>query len=89
MSYPVISEHDQRASLCMERSSELGPYFSKYGPRFRASLHLRIIFLRFAGRQVIKNPVEAHLPTGARRIGTSKTGKLIKANEWVKTLPSG
>ena len=39
--------------------------------------------------QVIKNPVEAHLPTGARRIGTSKTGKLVKADEWVKTLPSG
>jgi len=38
---------------------------------------------------VIKNPVEAHLPTGARRIGTSKTGKLVKADEWVKTLPSG
>lgn len=39
--------------------------------------------------KVIKNPIEAHLPTGARRFGTSKTGVLVKAHEWVKALPSG
>jgi len=39
--------------------------------------------------KVIKNPVEAHLPTGARKIGTSKTGKLVKIHDWVKTLPKG
>ncbi|KAJ1474850.1 C2f protein [Baffinella frigidus] len=39
--------------------------------------------------KVIKNPVEAHLPTGARKISTSKTGKLVKVNDWVTTLPKG
>jgi rRNA small subunit pseudouridine methyltransferase Nep1 len=57
--------------------------------------------------KVIKNPVEAHLPAGARRsdllfltpaynlgpyqcasrIGTSRTGRLVKINEYVTTLP--
>ena len=39
--------------------------------------------------RVIKNPIEAHLPTGARRFGTSKTGKLVKVHEWVPSLPRG
>jgi len=27
--------------------------------------------------------------SGARKIGTSKTGKLVPINEWVTTLPEG
>eukprot|EP00288_Rhodomonas_lens_P013349 CAMPEP_0177707780 /NCGR_PEP_ID=MMETSP0484_2-20121128/9932_1 /TAXON_ID=354590 /ORGANISM="Rhodomonas lens, Strain RHODO" /LENGTH=261 /DNA_ID=CAMNT_0019219313 /DNA_START=11 /DNA_END=794 /DNA_ORIENTATION=- len=39
--------------------------------------------------KVVKNPVDQYLPTGARKIGTSKTGKLVNVNEWVTTLPEG
>jgi len=37
--------------------------------------------------KVVKNPVTRHLPVGARRIGTSVKGKLIKPSELVDTLP--
>uniref|UniRef100_A0A6B2LGZ5 Ribosomal RNA small subunit methyltransferase NEP1 n=1 Tax=Arcella intermedia TaxID=1963864 RepID=A0A6B2LGZ5_9EUKA len=40
--------------------------------------------------QVIKNPIFAHLPVGAPRIGTSSKGQLVKLNDFVKDLnPNG
>eukprot|EP00940_MAST-03C_sp_MAST-3C-sp2_P001245 g1245.t1 len=37
--------------------------------------------------KVVKNPVTRHLPAGARKIGTSMNGKLIKPSELVPKLP--
>ncbi len=33
--------------------------------------------------QVVRNPVESHLPSGCRRIMTSVTGRLVDVNEFV------
>jgi len=37
--------------------------------------------------KVIKNPITNHLPAGAKKIGTSVTGKLVDLKEYVPTLP--
>eukprot|EP00007_Cunea_sp_BSH-02190019_P009689 CAMPEP_0174242886 /NCGR_PEP_ID=MMETSP0417-20130205/29500_1 /TAXON_ID=242541 /ORGANISM="Mayorella sp, Strain BSH-02190019" /LENGTH=227 /DNA_ID=CAMNT_0015322325 /DNA_START=50 /DNA_END=733 /DNA_ORIENTATION=+ len=40
--------------------------------------------------KVVKNPVERHLPAGARRIGTScNSKKLVRLEDFVPTLPDG